>query len=110
MSLYAEYLRERTYDDIIETEYGFATYRYVEEGKAVYIIDIYVAPEAREKGYAAEMANQISEIAKKRGCVSMIGTVQPSAKGSTISLQVLASYGMKLHSASNDVIIMRKDI
>lgn len=110
MSLYADYLKERTFDEIIEVDEGFATYRYVEEGRSVYIIDIYVRPEYREKGTASEIANRIAEIAKKKGCTSMIGTVQPSAKGSAIGLQVLIGYGMNLHSASNDVIIMRKDI
>lgn len=110
MSLYADYLKERTYDEIVEFDYGFATYRYIDEGKSVYIVDIYVTPEAREKGYAAKMADQIAAIAKERGCTSMVGTVAPSAKGSSISLEVLMSYGMRLQSAANDCIIMRKDI
>ena len=40
MSLYAEYLREKTDDEIIETVEGFATYRFL-PGYACYIIDIY---------------------------------------------------------------------
>ncbi len=67
MSLYAEYLKERTYDEIIETDEGFATYRVIEEGKAVYIVDIYVTPEARKAGLASKLADQIAEIANSRG-------------------------------------------
>lgn len=110
MSLYASYLRERTEDSILETDYGFATFRWVEEGRAVYIVDIYTTPEAREKGLATELADQIAEIARKKGCKTMIGTVQPSAKGSTVSLKVLSAYGMTLQSSGQDVIIMRKDL
>lgn len=110
MSYYTDYLRERTNDGVVETDYGFATYRFLEEGKTVYIVDIYVVPEARKEGHAADMADQIAKIAKEAGCTSMIGTVQPSAKGSTLSLQVLLGYGMRLQSASQDAIIMRKEI
>ncbi len=110
VTYYSDYLRERTNDEVVETDYGFATYRYVEEGKSVYIVDIYVTPEARKEGHAAEMADQIAKIAKEKGCTSMIGTVQPSTKGSTTSLQVLLGYGMRLQSASQDAIIMRKDL
>lgn len=110
MSMYVDYLRERTNDEIIEVEEGFATYRYVEEGQAVYIVDIFVMPEYREKGIASAIADQIAKIAKEKGCRAMIGTVQPSSKGSTVSLHALLGYGMRLQSASNDVIIMRKDL
>lgn len=110
MSLYAEYLRERTADEIIEVDEGFATYRYVENGTTVYIVDIYVKPEARKYGHASALADLIVGIAKKKGCTSLIGTVQPTAKGSTTSLKVLLGYGLRLESAANDVIIMRKDI
>lgn len=108
MSFYVDYLKERSSDEVIEADYGFATYRYVEEGRTVYIVDIFVAPESRKKGLATELANQVAEIARKAGCTSMIGTVQPSSKGSTISLQVLLGYGMTLQSAGTDAIIMRK--
>ncbi len=110
MSLYGDYLVERTNDQILENEYGFATYRFLENCKTVYIVDIYVIPEARVKGIATDMADQIEKIAKERGCIDMIGTVLPSAKGSTASLAVLLAYGMKLHSSAQDAIILRKEI
>lgn len=110
MSLYAEYLKERTGDQIIEVDEGFASYRYLDNGKTVYIVDIYVDPKCRKYGHAAAMANAVAEIAKKHGCTHMIGTVQVSLKGSTTSLKVLLAYGMTLHSISGDAIIMRKEI
>ncbi len=110
MSMYLEYLRERTDDELVESEYGFATYRFVEDGAAVYIVDIFVRPEYREKGIAGQMADEIAKIAKDKGCRAMIGTTQPSAKGSTVSLQALIGYGMRLQSCGVDCIIMRKDL
>lgn len=110
MSLYANYVRERTTDHILEAEDGFATYRFIEDEQTVYIIDIYTIPEMRKVGRAAHLADEIADIARRRGCTSMIGTVQPSAKGSTVSLKVLLAYGMRLESAGNDFIVMRKDL
>lgn len=109
-SMYAQYLRERTTDEILETDTGFATYRYIPDQKAVYIIDIFVLPEFRTMGYAAEIANRIAMIAKEQGCKKMLGSVQPTAKGSDISMKVLIGYGMKLKSAGPDWIIFEKNL
>lgn len=110
MSLYADYISERTTDKIIESPSGFATYRYLNEGKSVYIIDIYTVPEDRKKGAASVLADLVAEEARGKGCTEMLGSVCPSAKGSTTSLKILLGYGFSLLSASNDAIIMRKDI
>ena len=109
-SLYAQYLAERTEDSIIETEVGFASYRYLNQGKSVYIVDIYVSPKQRKEGLASLMADKVASIAKEKGCTELLGSVVPSAKGSTTSLKVLLGYGMTLLSASNDFIVFRKDI
>jgi ribosomal protein S18 acetylase RimI-like enzyme len=109
MSLYAQYLSERTNDGILETEEGFATFRYLNE-KEVYIIDIFVRPELRQSGLAGQLANIIVEDAKKRGCVTLFGTINLLTKGADISLKVLQGYGMRLHSAENNIIVMKKDI
>lgn len=109
MSHYADYILERTNDKIIETDFGWATYRYIKQ--AVYIIDIYVVPQKRKNGIAAYMADLIAEEAKKEfGCTEMLGTVVPSTKHSTTSLKVLLAYGMELHSATADLIVFRKEI
>lgn len=107
--MYADYIRERTYDSIIESESGFATYRFLDDGSC-YIIDIYVIPEARKTNKASELANNIAEIAKNNGCKVLVGTVCPSAKNSDTSIKVLQGYGMTLKSSTNDLIIFKKDL
>lgn len=110
MSLYAQYIVERTSDHIIERPDGFATYRYVNDDRAVYIVDIFVIPEARKKGLAAEMADLIGEQGRMNGCKEMLGTVVPSSKNSTTSMKILLAYGMTLHSSSQDMIVLRKEL
>ena len=108
MSLYAEYLRERTSDEILETSRGFATYRYLDQ--TVYIVDIYVVPQFRQTGEASQMADAIAKEAKEKGCVKMIGSVVPSSRGSTNSVKVLLAYGMKLASSGQDFILFEKEL
>ena len=110
MSLYAKYLTERTNDRILEINHGFATYRMIPEQKAVYIVDIFVDSDFRKAGSAAQMADEIAKIAKKEGCIKMLGSVVPSVKNSTDSLKILLAYGMKLQSSAQDFLIFEKDL
>ncbi len=109
MSLYAEYVKERGIDQIYETDYGFATYRYINE-KSVYIVDIFISPKFRKQGAAAGIADGIANLAHSKGCTEMFGSVVPQARGSTDSIRVLLAYGMTLHSIENSLIVFRKDI
>ena len=109
MSLYAEYIKEHRNDEIVETEHGFATYRYL-DSNSVYIVDIYIQPDHRKSKLASVIADEVVKAAKLRGCTKLLGTVTPSANNSTISLKVLLGYGMSLKSSSNDLIIMEKEI
>lgn len=109
MSLYSEYLKERTSDLILETDQGFATYRFQDE-KTVYIVDIYMTPEARRLKLASSLADKIVSEAKERGCTKLLGSVVPSARGSTESLKVLLGYGMRLDSCATDFIVFSKEI
>lgn len=109
LSLYARYLDERTDDSIIETEYGFATYRYLKP-RTVYIIDLYVLPEHRKKGIASQLADKICAEAKIRDCIELLGTVVPFTYGATESILTLIAYGMKVRSSCDNLIIFKKDI
>jgi hypothetical protein len=110
MSHYAQYLAEKTGDKIIENQSGFATYRYINNGKSVYIVDIYIVPDERRRMKATLFADLIAREAKENGAKEMLGTVVPSMKNSTVSLSVLLAYGFKLASASNDMIVFSKEL
>jgi GNAT superfamily N-acetyltransferase len=112
MNLYNEYLKERLGDNLfVDPENrGFATYRYLNENKTVYIVDIFVLPDFRRTGLASRIADSICEIAKKQGAKELIGTVSPKAKNPTDSLKVLLGYGMTLINSQADMIVFRKDI
>jgi GNAT superfamily N-acetyltransferase len=110
MSLYAEYLQERTGDEILELASGFATYRFINNGTSVYIIDIYVEPEHRKTGLASALADQICRWAKDRGCSELLGTVAMGKPWTTDNTKVMLGYGMAIHSATPEAIIFRKEL
>lgn len=109
MSLYGAYIKERLGDGIVERLEGFATYRFINKTQ-IYIMDIYVHPDFRNSHIASELADEIIEIGKKEGAKELLGTVVPSTNGSTHSLRVLLGYGFSLSSATNDLIIFKKEI
>jgi Acetyltransferase (GNAT) family len=112
MSMYGDYIKERLNDEIVESEYGFATYRYIDKaiGRAVYIVDIYVNPAFRKSGEAARLADRIVAIAKNYNCTELIGTVSPTSRTATESIKVLLAYGMTLKSSTMDALIFTKNI
>lgn len=107
-SLYAHYLRERTSIEIIETDFGFITYSI--EAEECYIRDLFILPMHRHAHMAKDLADKVLEIAKTKNCKYLTGSVCPTTKGSDSSVKVLMAYGMKLHSAINNLIIFKKDI
>lgn len=107
-SMYKKYVEERTNKSVLENESGFAVYSFTID--TVYIEEIFVSDEFRKSGRAVKMADEICEIAKSKGIKKVFGSVCPSAKGSTASLKVLLAYGMRLETATNDFIIMSKEI
>lgn len=108
MSLYGDYIKERANREIIESDIGFATYYYLNDG--CYVEEIYVKPEFRKSNEASKMADKISEIAKENDYKKLYGTVCPTANGATNSLKVLLAYGFSLDSCINNLIILKKDL
>lgn len=108
MNQLAAYLKERQGVDSIIREEGFATYKI--NGEECYIQDIFVYPDYRKKGIAAEMADDIARIAISQGCKYMTGSVDTTAKGAHESVLVLFAYGFKIHSAVQYGIFFRKDL
>jgi GNAT superfamily N-acetyltransferase len=110
MSLYADYLRERTKDLILEDEGGFATYRYMDDLKTVYVVDIYTVPAARREGHAKTLVDQIAEKARKVGCTHMIGTVLLGKDWTTTNTKIMFRLGCEIKSATPEYIVFSKEI
>jgi len=104
MSLYAEYLSERTDDKIIETDFGFAVYRHWEDN-AIFIVDVYVKPAFRKALLASSLVKKI--IAAHAPSV-LYATIVPKARGSTEALIAALKFGAILDSSTNEFILIKK--
>ena len=113
MNHYKDYLLLRNPDlHILEKDYGFATYKYMDlgVGKAVYIEDIYVEEKYRGLYKATELSEEIQNIAKSDGCTYLLGTVNVSAPNPNDSIKVLLAHGMSVLKAENNAIWFFKPI
>lgn len=108
MKMFADYIKERENKECLYSAKGFATFLF--EKETCYIENIYVKPEFRKEGEASRLADEIADIAAKKGCKLLMGSVSPLANGSTDSLKVLLAYGFKLVSSTNNFIILSKEI
>ena len=108
MSLYADYIKEREGKNIIENNYGFATY-FIKD-KECFLVDVYVIKESRKHGICQRFVKELTEIAQDAGCDILTTTVCPKAKNSTISLKVTLGCGFELDSSVSNLILFKKEI
>jgi len=109
--MYLDYIRERQPGKyVIQEEHGFCVYSFTDDDTAVYIEEIYVKPEFRKSGLSHSLRSQVEEIARQKGCITLLGTVVPSCRGATTSIKVLLGNGLKLLSAENDLIWFFKEL
>ncbi len=109
-SLYAKYIAEREGKLILETDEGFATYKFFEKLSTVYIEEVFVLPEFRQTGIGAAFVDKISEIAQDAGYEKLLTSVCPAAKDSTTSLKAVLACGFELDSLSESLIYLSKPI
>lgn len=105
---YGKYVLERENKHILETDYGFATYKF--ENDYVYLDDIYVEKTHRRHGKSYELADIVANIAKSKGYSKMLGSVCPQANNATASLHVLLNYGFQLAESHPNMIYFIKEI
>lgn len=103
----ASYYSEREGYQTIEKPHGFATFKLF--GEVVYLRDIYVSPDYRRTGLAAEMADEVCEFARVQGCKILRGTVDTRANNATQSIKVLLSYGMHV-VPSGEILVFEKEL
>lgn len=107
-SNYALYIKEREGKDIIETEQGFATYYFDED--SVYIADVYVRPEYRNKNVAKDFFETIEEIAKEKGLKECITYADTSAKGYEISKSALLSNSFEIIGFVDNMVFFKRNL
>jgi predicted GNAT superfamily acetyltransferase len=108
MELYKEYLLERENVELFYDEDSFVTYKLYDD--YMYVIDIYVKPEARRKGKAFELGRDMDKLAKSFNYNKIMGSVCMSTNGWKISLEGLIKFGYSVDSVKGDMVYLLKDL
>ncbi len=109
LSMYGQYITERTNREILETEHGFATFQ-VLPNNIFYIIDIFIKPEYRRSRKASELTDNLENIAKEKGSKWILGSVDDAAKGAEVSHKALQAYGFKPYKSAGSMNFYLKPI
>lgn len=107
-TLYAKYLKERESAELLEKDWGFATYKLGPD--YVYLQDIYVDESERQSGKGVELMNEVAEIARAKGIKTLLGSVDTGAPFATTMMTIMIKQGFKLMSCSGNLIYLKKDI
>jgi len=109
MSMYKDYVENQLPNRFVyETDRGFITYNVA--GDECQLEEIYVAPEHRRKGVAAELRDYAAAHAKKLGCTYLKGSVIIGTTMAEESCIAMLKYGYKFWDTDGVWILFKKEI
>lgn len=108
MSLFREYIRELAGKDVLETEYGFCSYKITHD--ECYLEDVYVIPSKRKSGYGSSLANKVIDLARDRGCKWVTTSISSENCNPHPSLLAILGFGMKLKKIDKNMAYFYKGI
>lgn len=108
MSLYADYIKEREGYTTMEDETFFVTFKKLSD--ALYVRDIYIAPEFRSKGKSIEIGLLTEKIAKEMCCEVLLGSVDKGTIGWERNKDIMLKFGYTQISENGDYIQFQKEL
>ncbi len=72
---------------------------------------MYITPSSRKQGKATWLAKVVEDIAKQRGCIALITTINTDGKiNVTRSMAAILSYGFQYMSHGDGFLSFKKDL
>ena len=96
VSNYGKYVKEREGKEIIEGDWGFATY--LLEKDLLYVVDVYVVPEKRRKGLAKSIFNKLEIEAKNKNKSHIATSLDTTTNNWEVTMQGLIKHGYGMRS------------
>lgn len=106
--MWLDYSKERWGYDSIECDFGFALFEI--KGEDLLIQDVYVKPELRGDKKAVSLMDRVMKEGNLRKCNRAIIQIWTSDKGATRTMDCVIGYGFKIAEASNNRILLVKEI
>ena len=101
MSDYGDYIKELYGKEIIENEYGFATYKIFDTGE-LYVEDMYIKPECRKDGSILKFIRGITKVAVENKCDRVTCCVFLTANKPEEPLRWMLHLGFKIASCMDN--------
>lgn len=108
MSLYAEYIKEVYGKNMIETDELFIIWTI--NGEILYLEDMYIKPELRNKGLGQNALAWIISVARENGCKEILISLMESCKFKNENMQIYLHVGFELHSFKDQIIYLKKKV
>lgn len=107
MSLFPDYLKERMGWEILERTEGFVCWSV--SGDYLRVEEVYVVPEQRGRGFAADLVRYVEEIARQKELKGLWTQVWARGPGCSDTLAKAIKVGFKVTGTENGAIIMTKE-
>jgi len=72
MELYAAYIKEREGMDLIEKDYGFCTYKIIND--YIYLADMFITKENRKNDLTRVLLEEVTSVGKNNDCKFVLGS------------------------------------
>jgi hypothetical protein len=107
-SLYGQYIAEREGQEIIEKDYGFASYsiNWTNHDCYIYIHDFYIVPKYRGTTKTIELVDDLLSVIYENKCSYAIATIDPNTATATQAMKFHLSNKMKISHIANGMIYM----
>ena len=106
--MFKDYLMERENKVYVEYDYGFAIYTI--EDSYIYMSDVYIKPDERNKGLHNKVADDIVKIGKDNNCTYIVTTAALEDKNLQRSKKIIIDYGFVPLKINNGLIWYIKEI
>lgn len=105
-SNWAQYLKEREGKNVLEWAHSFVVWE-IKDNKWVYAVDVWVAPELRQKGTASRMLDVLSHEAEQKG-LNLLTSADLRDKNCATSIKAILHYGFSPLMAQGQFIYFEK--
>jgi hypothetical protein len=107
-SLYAKYIQEREGAEIIESEHGFISYKFL--GDQCLVLDMFVEKSSRGNGHFKGLFSELEQKAKNAFCVQVCGRIFLADKNHKTTLFAVLSIGCEIARADGDCFYIIKKL
>lgn len=108
MDKYAQYIKEKYGDELIDHEHGFITFEI--SGEHVFIKDLWIHPDHRLEGVGRSLADKVVGIGRDSGCKFLCTAVVKRANNLKASLEANLCYGLLVTNEDEERIYLMKEI